>query len=240
MSDDPRVIPERRGRRWVPVLAGLVGAVALVVLVVWPLVALGLGRVVPIVITPLMVQRLVEGEGLHHTWIAPNRLPDSLRRAVIASEDARFCSHHGFDWVEIRRAWAEYQRGERLRGASTLSMQTARTVLLWGGRDPLRKGLEAWYTVLLEALWPKDRILDAYLNTVEWGPGVYGAEAAAQHFFGVSASALNAVQVARLVAILPNPRVWSASQPSPWILRRTTTIRGRAEAVSVSGGQACP
>ncbi|GEO82901.1 monofunctional biosynthetic peptidoglycan transglycosylase [Pararhodospirillum oryzae] len=209
-------------------------------LIAWPLAGLGLGRFLPVPVTPLMIQRLIEGDGLHHAWVSSAALPDALRKAVIASEDARFCQHHGFDWVEVQNAWNDYQRDGRLRGASTLSMQTARTLLLWGGRDVARKGLELWYTVLLEALWPKARILDVYLNIVEWGPGIFGAESAARYYFGVAAADLSATQAARLVAILPNPRIWSAASPSGWVARRAATIRARMGQVALNGSAVCP
>lgn len=125
----------------------------------------------------------------------------------------------------MRRAWEASRSGARLRGASTISQQTAKNLFLWTGRSWLRKGLEAWFTVLIEALWPKQRILEVYLNIVEWDHGVFGLEAAAQHYFGVPADRLTEVQASRLAAILPNPRAWDAARPGPHAERRSQWIR---------------
>lgn len=209
---------------------------------VWPLSGIFLGGFFPLTLTPLMVQRsLLEGEDRTQTWLAHDDIPANLRRAVILSEDARFCSHSGFDWREIGGAWREYRNGGRLRGASTISMQTARTAFLWNKRDPVRKGLEIWYTVLMETFWPKDRILDVYLNTVEWGPGIYGAEAASRYYFGIPASALGRAEVAKLVAILPNPRAWDPRNADQTVRTRSARILAGLEAAAPSkDNRACP
>jgi monofunctional biosynthetic peptidoglycan transglycosylase len=206
-----------------------------------PAVGLIAFRWLPVPVTPLMLVRAVQGEGLDRAWIAlPDVAPDVVR-AVIASEDARFCRHLGFDWREIRNAWRDWRERGRLRGASTISMQTARSVFLWPGRDPVRKGLEIGLTVPLEALWPKRRILEVYLNVVEWGPGVYGIQAAARHHFGKSAGALTPTEAARLTAILPAPRSWSAAQPGSHVRQRAATIQARARTVPLGAGNApCP
>lgn len=174
-----------------------------------PLLLVALYRFVPVPLTPLMVIRLVEGEGLTKRWVPLADISPELSRAVVTSEDQRFCSHHGFDWIEIGEAMDEYRDGGRLRGASTLSQQTAKNVFLWPGRNALRKGLEAGFTVLIEALWGKRRIMEVYLNVVEWGPGLYGAEAAAWHYFHRPARTLTRRQAAALAAVLPNPRRFS-------------------------------
>lgn len=215
--------------------------IVIVALVLWPLAGAVVFRLWPVPLTPLMVQRLIEGNGLSQTWVPLGAIAPSLHRAVLAAEDARFCRHHGFDWVEVQAAYADWQAGKGLRGASTLSMQTARTLLLWGGRDPLRKALEAWYTLILEGLWPKARILEVYLNIVEWGPGIYGAEAAARHHFSRSAAHLTDDEAARLAAILPNPRVWSANPPGPGVAARSRRVMARMATVPrPSTGAVCP
>src|SRR5207237_1453711 len=151
--------------------------------------------------------------------------------AVIASEDTKFCSHHGFDWDAIDRALDEDAFGDRLRGGSTISQQTAKNLFLSPSRSWTRKGIEAWLTVLLEELWPKRRILEMYLNIAEWGPQRFGAEAAARAEFGKAASALSAGEAARLATVLPNPRSYRAARPGPYVLRQSQVIAGRIDRV---------
>ena len=183
-------------------------------------------RFVPPPVTPLMLIRAAEGYGLHKSWRPIGEISPNLARAVMAGEDAKFCEHHGFDWDAIRDAWRRYRRGEgKLRGASTISMQTAKNVFLWPGRDWIRKGFEAYFTELIELVWGKRRIIEMYLNVVEWAPGLYGAEAAAQFYFHKNAGQLNAEESARLAAILPDPLKWSASRPDRYVIGRTATIR---------------
>ncbi|KAA5605525.1 monofunctional biosynthetic peptidoglycan transglycosylase [Roseospira marina] len=201
-----------------------------------PLIGLVAFRWLPVPVTPLMLVRLVEGEGLQQDWVPLEAMPPALVRSVIASEDARFCVHNGFDWREIANAWQEWRRGEGLRGASTISMQTARSVFLWPGRDIVRKGLEAVLTPPLELLWPKPRILEVYLNVAEWGPGIYGAGAAARYHFNRPVETLGPVEAARLTAILPAPRSWSAGTPGAYVRGRAATIQARAAAVSLGDG----
>ncbi|MGP8289614.1 monofunctional biosynthetic peptidoglycan transglycosylase [Vreelandella zhanjiangensis] len=170
---------------------------------------------------------------IQRQWRSWDNLSSSAKLAVIAAEDQRFPVHRGFDLVELRRAWQASQDGGRLRGASTLSQQTAKNVFLWSGRSWARKGLEAWFTLLVETLWSKQRILEVYLNVAEWDRGVFGLEAASQHYFGVSASALSERQASLLAAILPSPRTRSASRPdaqverrSQWILQQMRNLGG--------------
>ncbi|PKU25369.1 monofunctional biosynthetic peptidoglycan transglycosylase [Telmatospirillum siberiense] len=204
-------------------------------LLMWGLI-LGLGlpcamaalfSVVAPPLTPLMVIRRIEGEGMDRRWVPIDAISPELVRAVIVAEDARFCRHHGFDWEAINDAVDTYEEGGRLRGASTLSMQTAKNVFLWPGRNFLRKGLEAGLTVLIETLWGKRRIIEVYLNVVEWGPGLYGAEMAAQRYFHRPARDLTRRQAAALAAILPNPRRFSPVTPSRYIEARIRTIDAR-------------
>jgi len=210
----------RRWRRRVLIAAG-------VVLVAVPLGLTAIYRVVPVPATPLMVIRLFEGEGWRRDWVSLDDLPRHVPLAVLAGEDNRFCAHHGFDLEQIRAAWQEWRGGGRLRGASTLSMQTAKNLFLWPGRDFLRKGLEAYLVVYLEALWPKRRIVEVYLNIAETGPGIYGVGAAAEVHFGRPASELGPRQAALIAAVLPNPRRWSAGQPTGYIAERATTLTTR-------------
>jgi monofunctional biosynthetic peptidoglycan transglycosylase len=184
--------------------------------------------VLPVPLTPLMALRALDGAGIVKEWVGMDRMSAHLGRSVIAAEDATFCDHHGFDAAALRKAWRSYRRGGDLRGGSTITMQTAKNVFLWPDRTFVRKGLEAWLTVYLEALWSKRRIMEVYLNVVEWGDGVYGAEAAARKYFGKSAAALDAREAALLASVLPSPRKWSAAQPGPYVRARSETIKYRA------------
>ena len=201
----------------------------LVLTVAVPLGVVAAYRVVPPPMTPLMVIRLAEGEGLQRDWTSLSQIPRHAVQAVIAAEDNLFCSHGGFDWDAMLEAVAEHLRGERLRGASTISMQTAKNVFLWPGRSLFRKGLEAYLTPLIEFAWGKRRIIEIYLNVAEWGPGVYGIEAAAQRHFGKRAARLSRWEAAVLAAVLPNPRAWSASDPGPFVRERARIYLRRME-----------
>lgn len=178
-------------------------------------------------ITPLMLIRLAQGEGLTKDWQPLDHISPHLPRAVVAAEDNLFCDHFGFDVEALTRQIRKWREGGRPRGASTITMQTAKNILLWPGRDPVRKVAEAWLTPQIEFLWSKQRILEVYLNVAEFGPGIYGAEAAARAFFGTSASALSQTQAALLAAVLPNPREWSAAKPGPYVRQRARSIQRR-------------
>jgi monofunctional biosynthetic peptidoglycan transglycosylase len=191
--------------------------------------------VVPPPITPLMLIRLIEGEGLHKDWVSFDQVSPALFRAVIAAEDTRFCQHHGIEIEAIVDAWRKNQDGKRVYGASTITMQTAKNLYLWPGRSYVRKAFEAYFTLLMEALWSKRRILELYVNVVEWGHGVYGAEAAAQFHFKKSAK-----EAVLLAAVLPNPRRWSASKPSAYIKRRAQMILERMRIMPDSDDPHCP
>lgn len=177
--------------------------------------------------TPLMLIRLGEGESLNKDWRPLGEISPHLPRAVVAAEDNLFCRHSGFDWNALGEVFADARAGERTRGASTISMQLSKNLFLWPGRSFVRKGLEAYLTLHVELLLPKRRIMELYLNVAEWGPGIYGAEAAARHHFGKSASALTQREAALLAVSLPNPRVWSAGNPSRYLAGRATTITRR-------------
>ena len=203
-----------------------------------------LQRFLPVPATFLMATRLIEGEGWDYRWRSLDRMSPRLVEAVIASEDSTFCAHRGFDMEAIERALKANARSEkrgsgRIRGGSTISQQTAKNAFLWPGRDWIRKGLEAGYTVAIETVWGKRRIMEVYLNVAEWAPGVYGAEAASQHWFGKSADDLTAREAARLAAILPSPRRYSASSPGPYVRRRTSRIQGAMGTVRDQGLAAC-
>lgn len=212
-----------RAVRWsLIVIAGLIAASVLLVLMF---------RIVPVFGSMVMVERKVqswlmaEPIDIRHDWVSWDRLSGNAKIAVIAAEDQNFPHHHGFDFEQLREALSAWRAGEDLRGASTISQQTAKNLFLWTGRNWLRKGLEAWFTLLIELLWPKERILEVYLNIAEWGGGVFGLEMAARHYYGVSAADLSETQASRLAAILPNPREWSASAPTPYVLERSHWIQ---------------
>jgi len=177
--------------------------------------------------TPLMALRALQGESIRYAPLPLARIDRALQLAVVASEDARFCLHAGIDLGAVRDAIEDFQESGRLRGASTITMQVARNLFLWPGGGIIRKGLEAPLALAIDALWPKRRILELYLNIAEMGPGAFGAEAAAALHFQRSAADLSAGQAARLAAILPSPRNWSPSQPSAYIQRRAAAIQAR-------------
>jgi monofunctional biosynthetic peptidoglycan transglycosylase len=186
-------------------------------------------RVLPPPLTPLMLIRMAEGEGLTRSWVALAEISPWLPAAAIASEDNRFCRHHGIDWDEMAEAWREYRSGERMRGASTITMQVARNLLLWPGRDFVRKAIEAYLALVIDLAWPKARIMEVYLNIIEWGPGLYGAEAASRAYFRKPASALTPRESALLVTVLPNPREWRPDRVTSFLSERSVVIRERIE-----------
>ncbi len=223
--------PVRRVLRWLFRALGIFLVVSVLLTVVY--------AVVPPPVTPLMVIRLFQGEGLAKDWTAYDNISPNLVRAVIAAEDAKFCSHHGFDWTAIEKAWSRNQTAKRIKGGSTISNQTAKNVFLWPDRTYLRKGLEFYFTGLIEFFWSKRRVIEVYLNVVEFGHGIYGAEAAAQAHFGKSAAALSKREAALLAAVLPNPRRWSASKPTTYIRSRASTIQARMNDVADPTGDPC-
>ena len=227
--------PERGlwGRTW---RAGRAGALLFVGLsVLWVLWY----RFVPVTGTTQMGLRHLQGQEIDRDWTPIGEMSPHLVRAVIAAEDTGFCSHFGIDVEGIRKALDEAEGGGRLRGASTISQQTAKNAFLWSGRDPVRKGLELWFTGLEELIWPKRRIMEVYLNVAEWGDGHFGAEAAAQARFGKPASALNATEASLLAAVLPNPAEWRVDPPGPYVASRARTLRARMATVRRSGLADC-
>ncbi|MBQ0832346.1 monofunctional biosynthetic peptidoglycan transglycosylase [Marinobacter sp.] len=165
-------------------------------------------------------------------WVSLSDISPWMPLAVVASEDQRFPDHWGVDFAAIRKALAEYRAGEGLRGASTITQQTAKNLFLWNGRSFVRKALEAGLALAVDGLWPKRRILEVYLNVAEFGPGIYGVEAASRVYFGISANQLSASQSARLAAVLPNPNVLSIASPSPYVRDRVFWIRGQMDQLS--------
>jgi monofunctional biosynthetic peptidoglycan transglycosylase len=205
-----------------------IGGPIVAALLAGPLALILLFRFVPPPVTPLMLLRLAEGYGLHRQWVPYGRISRYLAEAVVASEDNLFCRETtGIDTAALADQVAAWRQGERPRGASTITMQTARNLLLWPGRDIARKLIEAWLTPQIALLWPKQRVLEVYLNIIEFGPGTYGAEAAAQRFFGRSAATLTRDEAVRLAVVLPDPLRWSAAYPSPYLRERSETIERR-------------
>src|SRR5690554_2375892 len=187
-------------------------------------------KFVPVPATPLMfirsIEQLSNGEKMvwKRDWIAIEEMGIPIQKAVIASEDGKFTSHNGFDLQAIEKAYKNNQKGKRIKGGSTISQQTAKNVFLWPGRSWIRKGFETYFTVLIELLWDKKRILEVYLNVIETGDGLYGAESATQHYYGKSAKSLTKRQAALVIAVLPNPRYWSPIKPTAFINRKANTI----------------
>lgn len=189
--------------------------------------------------TVLMMQRAAEGQTIRHYPVPINRISPHIVRAVIAAEDNNFCTHDGFDVEAIQDAMRRNAQGGRTRGASTVSQQTAKNLFLWPDRSWLRKGFETYFTALIEFMWPKRRIMEAYLNAAEWGDGNFGVEAASRAYFGVPAADLTPLQAARLAAVLPNPNRWHADSPGPYVRRRSATLVSRARVVRNDGLAAC-
>lgn len=203
------------------------GLLAFIILV--PLLLTLLYRYAPVPATPLMVIRLFEGESLNKQWQPATNIANSLKMSVIAAEDNKFCQHNGFDWGAFADVASEFKNQGKLRGGSTISMQTAKNLYLWPSRSWVRKGLEAVYTPMLELLLPKERIMTLYLNIAEFGPGIYGAEAAAQAYFKTTAAQLTPHQAALLAAVLPNPRLYHVAKPSAYVRDRANTIQKRVQ-----------
>lgn len=202
-------------------------------------------KFIPVFYTPLMFIRMYEQKKadkeikLEHKWVSIDKIAQPLMQAVVASEDNRFLTHKGFDFEQIEKAREEAEAGKRVRGASTISQQTAKNVFLWPGKSYFRKGLEAYYTVLIELIWGKKRIMEVYLNSIEMGDGIYGAEAVAKAHFGKFAYELSRNEAALIVATLPNPIRFNSVKPSPYMLRRQSQIlslMGKLERIEMGYG----
>jgi monofunctional biosynthetic peptidoglycan transglycosylase len=166
---------------------------------------------------------------LKHSWTDMENISPYLADAIVCSEDQLFAEHEGFDWEAIQRAYYQNKKGKKLVGGSTISQQTAKNVFLWPGRSYLRKGLEGWFTFLIERCWSKKRIMEVYMNSVEMGPGIYGAKAAARYWFGKDCRKLTADEAAAIAAILPSPLKWKANPPSPYVIKRKMWIKKQME-----------
>ena len=188
-------------------------------------------RFVPVPITPLMVIRLVEQTfdpekkvRLYKDWVPISEISRHAPQAVFAAEDQKFLTHKGFDFEAMEKAWENNKKGKRIKGASTITQQTVKNVFLWPSRSYLRKGLEAYFTVLVELLWSKERIMEVYLNVIEMGYGIYGIEAASQAYYKKPAAKLNRNQAAMIAAVLPNPIRWTPAKPTGYIRGRQAWI----------------
>lgn len=224
----PERMPLRRRLRrfvWRTVAVAFLAVVAAVLLV----------RVVNPPTTFYMLTEARRLGGVDHEWVPLSEIAPVMARAVVAAEDANFCEHWGFDVQAIKLAIAEGSN----RGASTLSQQTVKNVFLWHGRTYVRKALEAGITPLMEALWPKRRIIEVYLNVAEFDEGVFGVGAAARHYFGVAPDALSARQASQLAAVLPSPKTRSASQPTRFLSNRAAQIRSGAATIRADGRAKC-
>lgn len=188
-------------------------------------------RFIPVPITPLMVIRVFEQTfdsekevKFSKDWVPMSEISKNAPQAVVAAEDQKFLDHNGFDFDAMKKAWEGNKNGKKIKGASTITQQTVKNVFLWPGRTYLRKGLEAYFTVLVELIWPKERILEVYLNVIEMGDGIYGIEAAAQNYYKKPASKLNRNEAAMIAAVLPNPIRWNPTKPTQYIKGRQSWI----------------
>ncbi len=199
-------------------------------------------RFVNPLVTPLMISRVIESVfgqrnklGIHKNWRSINHISPNMVRAVMASEDQLFLEHHGFDWDAIKSAmqYNKRKKGKKVRGASTISQQTAKNVFLWPSRTWIRKGLEVYFTFLIEIIWSKERIMEVYLNVIETGDGIYGTEAAARKYFKTSAAKLTKNQAASIAAILPLPLKWSPVKPNQRVQSRAGWIQNQMDSIGL-------
>ena len=196
-------------------------------------------RFVPVPLTWPMARDAIQGKHVNRNWVPLADIAPAVARAAIGAEDARFCEHNGFDFDAMEAAAARNAAGKKLRGGSTISQQTAKNAFLWPGRSYVRKGLEAYFTILIEAIWGKPRIMEVYLNIAEMGSGVYGVDAAARHYFHVPASQLTPQQASRIAAILPQPIKRDAAAPGRYVQRYANRIEKRARVVDNEGIDGC-
>jgi monofunctional biosynthetic peptidoglycan transglycosylase len=241
MAKRGSTIPHYKRRRQRSFLGRLVGWIVKLVVaffllsILWVLAY----RFVPPPITLTMIGDVFTGRGLHKDWMPVSRIDRDMVRAAIAAEDSKFCQHNGFDFEAIEDAMKRNASGGRIRGGSTISQQTAKTTFLWNGGGYARKGVEAWFTFLIEHLWGKRRIMEVYLNNAETGIGTYGVNAGSQRYFGHDASAMSATEAARIAAILPLPKKRGAVAPKGFTRRYGNTIAARIGVVGRDGLDAC-
>lgn len=196
-------------------------------------------KAAPVPGTILMAERAIGGEQIRRNLVSIDDISPNLVLAVIAAEDTRFCQHTGLDRDAIEKAIDEYKRGKGLRGASTITQQTAKNVFLWNGGGFARKGAEAWFATFIDGIWGKRRVMEAYLNVAEWGDGIFGAEAAAQARFGKSAADLTEREAALLASVLPSPNKWRLDPPGPYVSQRAGTLQARMRVVRSEGLASC-
>ena len=201
--------------------------------------SLGLVLLFKFLPVPVTATMLMDENGITKDWTSLSNIDRSMVRAVIAAEDGKFCLHEGFDREAIEKAIESNRQGGRIRGGSTISQQTAKNVFLWQGGGYVRKGFEAWFTVLIEQIWGKHRIMEVYLNVAETGIGTYGVEAGAQRYFDKSAASLTPLEAARMAAALPLPKERSVKNPRGWLARHGNTISARIGAVGRDGLDSC-
>lgn len=214
---------------------GRIFAISTIFILLWVIIL----RFAPVPFTILMINRALEGDKIKYHPVSINNISRHLIDSAIAAEDSRFCLHQGFEIEAMKRALNANKKGKKLRGASTISQQTAKNVFLWPARSYVRKGFEAGFTILIEFFWPKRRIMEAYLNVAEMGNGVFGAEAASRYYFKKSAKNLTPIEAARLAAILPSPQKWRVVKPGPYVFRRANSIVRGARVVRDAGLDNC-
>jgi monofunctional biosynthetic peptidoglycan transglycosylase len=221
------------------VLAARVLAALVAIFILGSLVWAGAYRFVGPPGTFVMLGKTLDGVPVKRDWVPLSEISPHLVRAVIAGEDSKFCSHDGFDMEAIEKAARDNKSGKKRRGASTLTQQTAKNAFLWNGGGWLRKGAETWFAAVIDAFWPKRRVMEVYLNIAEWGDGLFGAEAAARARFGKSAKALTKQEAALLAAVLPSPNKWRVDPPGPYVKRRAATLRKRMDVIARDGLADC-
>lgn len=228
----------KNARAWPARILGWIGRLLLLFVAISLLLVL-LYRFVPPPITFTMLKDYASGNGVNKDWMPLSRIDPNMARAAIAAEDGHFCRHHGFDFTAIEQAMKRNASGSRIRGGSTISQQTAKNVFLWQGRSYVRKGIEAWFTVLIEAIWGKHRIMEVYLNVAETGIGTYGANAGAQRYFHHDAHRLSASEAARIAAVLPLPKKRGAIAPTGFTRRYGNLIQRRMPLIHAAGMDRC-
>jgi len=219
-------VKKRRFRRHTITALGIIIIISIALTLPWRWIA-------PPTTAYIIQDRFQHSDPIQRRWVSLDDISPNLRIAVVAAEDQKFPNHHGFDFQSLSRSLREDRRN--LRGASTISQQLAKNLFLWPGRSLIRKGLEAYFTVLIETMWPKRRILEVYLNVVEFGPNVYGADAASRLFFNKPPGRINSREAALLAAVLPNPKRMSALRPSKYVLKRASKIERAVRALGGSG-----
>lgn len=221
----PRTVKQSRFKRFA-IATGRIILWCILVSIIWVLAY----RFIDPPITFLMVQRNLERKSadkpgkIEQKWVRFEEISDNMKRAAVSAEDSQFLQHMGFDIKAIEKAYASNQKGKKIRGGSTISQQTAKNVFLWQGRSWIRKGFEAYFTLLIEVLWSKERILEVYLNVIEMGDGIYGAEAAAQAYYGKSCRKMSRSEASLLAACFPNPRRWTPKRPTTYIRHKQYLI----------------